>query len=206
MTRLINLTGKKFGRLVVLERANNTSPVYWRCLCDCGKTHNVQGAHLKTGNVTSCGCFANEITSVRSKKHGLHNTPEYKTWQQMKERCFNQSGKDYNRYGGRGITVCQDWANSFERFFEHVGWRPENCKSLDRIDNNGHYEPGNVRWATPAEQARNTRTTKFDVDTILVIRSLLAAGRSQKSLATEFCTSQQYISKIARRNVWSDIE
>jgi hypothetical protein len=202
---LTDLTNKRFGRLVVLNRSNTTSPVYWLCQCDCGNTISVQGNHLKTGNVKSCKCLAKEATSERSKKHGLHKTPEYKTWQQMKERCLNKNGKDYAKYGARGIFVYDGWINSFEDFLNYVGQRPNHCKSLDRIDNNGGYVPGNVRWATSAQQARNTRATKFEESDIKLIRSMLNNGIAQNKVAKKFNTSQQYISKIAHQKAWGDV-
>ena len=202
---LTDLTHQRFGRLTVLERSNDTSPVYWLCKCDCGGTINVQGTHLKTGNVKSCKCLAREMTAQRSTKHGLHRSAEYKTWQQIKDRCLNKNNKDYMNYGGRGIMVWSEWVTSFESFFSYVGKKPPNCKSLDRIDNNGDYAPGNVRWATSSQQARNTRSTKFTESDIRQIKSMLMQGASQGSVAEKFNTCQQYISKIANQKVWSDV-
>lgn len=205
MGRFIDLTGKRFGRFVVRELKDRKLPLYWLCDCDCGGTNMVQGGHLKTGSVKSCGCMASELTSKRSTKHGMNSAVEYKTWQQMKERCLNQKGKDFHKYGGRGISVYDAWVNSFELFFAHVGKRPAGCKSLDRINNDGNYEPGNVRWATPAQQSRNTRLTKLTSEKVANIRARLLLGEPQHSVGMSYGITQQYVSKIANNLVWKDI-
>lgn len=205
MSRFIDLTGKRFTRLVVRELASQSAPIYWLCDCDCGGTKTVQGGHLKTGNVASCGCLAREITSKRSIKHGLHKTKEYKTWQQMKERCLNQKSKNFSGYGGRGISVFDGWISSFDLFLSHVGFCPPECKSLDRINNNGNYEPGNVRWATPAQQSRNTRTTKLTAEQVTNIRARLRHGEFQSSIAQSYGLAQQHVSKIANGHLWKGV-
>jgi hypothetical protein len=205
MTRLIDLTGQRFGRLVVQHRVGVTSPVYWRCVCDCGGENTVQRAHLVTGNVTSCGCYARERTSQRSIKHGKHHTAEYKSWQQMKDRCLNPKSKDRVRYMDRGITVHPAWIESFEAFLADVGPRPEGYKSLDRIDNDKGYEPGNVRWATPAMQARNTRGTKIDDMDVGAIRALYNMGVRQHQLGQMFGLRQQHVSVIVNNKQWKEI-
>lgn len=153
----------KFGRLTI------TAPIIkgdgrkrWQCKCDCGKIIAVRDCHIKSGRSKSCGCLSVELFTKRVKKHGLSNkTPEYDAWLGMIKRCYNTG--DWNKagvrnYSGRGITVCQAWLDSFEAFLSHVGKRPSAKHSLDRIDNNKGYEPGNVRWADNITQSENRRT------------------------------------------------
>jgi hypothetical protein len=163
-----NLTGRSFGRLVVLgpveiKRYTGTARVIWLCRCECGSTARVPTSNLKNGNSTSCGCAVPEKCSKANTRHGMCKkrtsveTPEYRCWRKMRERCCNPLDKSYADYGGRGIRVCAEWMDSFEAFFAHIGPKPSPAHSIDRINVNGNYEPGNVRWATAIEQAANKR-------------------------------------------------
>ncbi len=126
------------------------------CRCACGTEKVIRNADLSTGHSLSCGCLKSDLTSRRNTTHGLSQRPEYIPWLAMKQRCYDQNCKHFSRYGARGIKVCDQWLNSFETFLADVGPRPSVKHSIDRYpDNNGNYEPGNVRWATPIEQARN---------------------------------------------------
>lgn len=149
--------GQRFGRLTVIEKCPNQRgarhPKY-RCLCDCGKETLVQRDNFARTN--SCGCLRAEQLVARSKTHGMSSTPEFKAWTDMRERCYRQTRKDFDHYGGRGIRVCQRWLDGFEPFFADMGSRPE-AHSLDRIDPNGDYEPSNCRWATASTQRINQR-------------------------------------------------
>ena len=166
--RLIDLVGRRFGRLVVVARAENDSRghVRWECLCDCGNATTVWGSNLKrkTRSTRSCGCLAQEARPARTArtftKHGMYKSPEYRAWQNMRERCNNPKHPQFKDWGGRGITVCPEWMDSFEAFYADVGPRPGHRLSLDRIDNDGDYEPGNVRWATHSQQMKNRRPRK----------------------------------------------
>lgn len=151
-----DLTGRRFWKLTVLGRDPllRDAKKIWLCRCDCGNERIVESFSLVSGKQHSCGCYR---YSKGNPTHGLSGLPEFEIWMGMNRRC-----QDLNepRYGGRGIRVCDRWAESFEAFLADVGPRPSPQHSIDRIDNDGHYEPGNVRWATRKQQARNTSRTR----------------------------------------------
>lgn len=154
-----DLHGKRFGRLLVLEYRRSERRWEWLCRCDCGGTKLILSCNLRNGSSRSCGCLQREDLSKRQTTHGKTLTKEYRAWRGMLGRCFVKTNKDYPRYGGRGIRVCQKWRHSFEMFLQDVGKAPTPNHSIDRYpDNNGDYRPGNVRWATVSQQARNRRT------------------------------------------------
>ena len=163
MKRGQNLTGKKFGRLHAIKVAwkDKAGTPFWKCKCRCGNTCVVIVYSLINKDTRSCGCLRKETsfkTGVSRRKHGLCGTPEYRAWREMRHRC-SPAYRDKENYYNRGIKVCQEWIGSgeFEKFFTHVGLRPSPRHSLDRIDNNRGYGPGNVRWATYKEQKANQR-------------------------------------------------
>lgn len=162
MGQFKDLTGQRFGRLTVVKFAERKGQyTYWECQCDCGKKTIVYSYSLTSGRTQSCGCLHNEITAKISTRHNLRNSKAYRAWRHMNHRCFNVNDKDYSNYGGRGITVYDEWAKDFVTFYDYVSKLEhfgEEGYSLDRINVNGNYEPGNVRWATRKEQARNKRT------------------------------------------------
>jgi hypothetical protein len=156
--RFIDITGKRFGRWTVLAihpKRDRRWAVLWLCRCDCGAEHIVRGSSLHTGYSTSCGCIRREKLKKLLTKHGMSEARVYGVWEAMVQRCTNPNNADYDNYGGRGITVCEDW-RSFENFFADMGEPPPGL-TLDRIDNNGNYEPGNCRWTSYSVQLKNRR-------------------------------------------------
>lgn len=167
--RLVDLTGRRFGRLVVVGRGENSSSggPRWACRCDCGGSSLSGASALKAGMTQSCGCLRRERleavyarNSAEGTGHGLSKRPEYSIWAAMLNRCRNPRVRGYANYGGRGIKVCDRWASSFPAFFEDMGPRPGRGYEIDRKVNDGGYEPGNCRWATKLEQAINRRTNR----------------------------------------------
>jgi hypothetical protein len=155
MTRKVDQTGKRFGRLLVIRQAGHAKSggIQWECLCDCGNTNVVHRSAL--GRLTnSCGCLMAENRKTMSLKHGMTGSPEYVAFSSMRDRCNNPNDEAWARYGGRGIQVK---FKSLQELIDCIGLRPSPAHSVDRINNDGHYEPGNVRWATPQEQRNNRR-------------------------------------------------
>jgi hypothetical protein len=164
----VDLTNRRFGRLVAVRRTDKRDKcgqAFWECICDCGNLTLVRAGELtrKKRIVNSCGCLQKELASEANYRHGCANvdtrTPEYSVWSSMKDRCLNPNNPKYPYYGGRGITVCPEWQRSFIQFLGDMGARPPGL-TIDRINNDGNYEPGNCRWATMKEQAQNKRPRK----------------------------------------------
>ncbi len=164
MPAKLDLTGQRFGRLLVVSAAppkisGGQSCTQWTCRCDCGRLITTYTGGLRSGHTASCGCATNDARVARFTKHGMSSTREHAAWRAMKARCENKSQTSYPNYGGRGISVCARWA-SFEAFFADMGPRPAGT-TIDRVMSNGNYEPGNCRWATRHEQNRNKRSNRF---------------------------------------------
>lgn len=156
--------GHTYGRLTALRSASGVDRgIMWACRCICGNEVEVNRYSLIAGTTKSCGCIKKERGYNGYRTHGLSRSPEHRVWRSILQRCLLPSSPSYAYYGGRGITVCEEWRRSFMAFLAVVGERPSLRHSIDRIDPNGNYEPGNVRWATPKEQARNRRNNRIVV-------------------------------------------
>jgi hypothetical protein len=161
--KVSDMLGKKFGLLTVIARegsrkAGSGVTAMWRCRCNCGaELVRSGGAIRQGGGGNSCGCTAGD----KHRRHGMKETKVYRAWQNMKKRCFSKTSPDYHRYGGRGITVCERWRDSFENFLADMGQPPSPAHTLDRKENNGNYEPSNCRWVVRKIQNRNKRTTRL---------------------------------------------
>ena len=160
--KLVDRIGERYGRLLVTGRvpSNNAGKAVWRCVCDCGREVLIAGTVLGSPRGSrSCGC-GHYVKHGFAGSEKIPRKVEYAAWNNIKNRCTNPTNPQFADYGGRGITVCERWANSFEAFLEDVGLRPSPDLSIDRINNAGNYEPGNVRWATSDQQRRNTRASR----------------------------------------------
>ncbi len=163
-----DIAGKRFGRLTVIERygVNNHRNITWKCICDCGNVVIEDGSSLRSGHTKSCGCLMTEIVSAQFKKHGGSKSRLYVVWGGMIARCTNPSHTAYKNYGGRGISVCDEWKNDFAKFqkWAYENGYDENAKThvctIDRINNDGNYGPNNCRWVDMKTQCNNTQRNK----------------------------------------------
>lgn len=214
-----DIAGQRFGRLVAMKPAGHDKGkrLTWECRCDCGKMTVVPGHTLRDGRTVSCGCYRDEKIGDRARTHGMRSVPLYRTWKGISQRCYNPALKHYARWGGRGIGMHKPWRDSFIAFFDYVSQLPhygEIGYSIDRIDNDGNYEPGNIRWATRIEQNRNTRKNHlitFDGETkcvtewsestgisAIVIFSRLYAGWTVERALTQAVQVQDHSRKAAQ--------
>lgn len=159
--------GRTYNQLTVLGKdgKNKDRATLWRCICSCGNEISRKGYLITSGHTKSCGCFKKQVTTRRSTKHGMarrgHISPEHSIWRLIIDRCCNPKNRAWERYGGRGIKLYSEWKESFQLFYEYIGPRPSPLHSINRIDNDRGYEPGNIEWATVEQQNNNTRRSVF---------------------------------------------
>lgn len=167
MSKKVDLTGRRFGRLLVVKELETIKcQVRWECICDCGSTCTRQSSALSRPNRISCGCWQREIASELGKSRRQHSQSQQRAasiWRGMRNRCNNKNNYDYESYGGRGIRVCEEWDSSFEAFYRDMG-EPGFRMEIERIDNDADYSKENCRWATRKQQMQNRRNTIFVID------------------------------------------
>lgn len=205
-----NVLGRTFHRLTAIDVADpaSDSAERWRFMCECGRKKTIRAENVRRGLTRSCGCFRNERITETIGTHGHAAlsvrggkiSPTYSTWRSMLNRCERPAEQSYENYGGRGISVCEKW-HLFENFLADMGNRPAGT-TIDRIDVNGNYEPGNCRWATQTEQVRNRRTTKLEPHEPEQIRWLSSLGYKQREIAKHFDISQRLVLFIVKGQVW----
>ena len=208
----LSIVGLTFGRLTVtaLSHLNHRGHPMFVCVCACGGKKIIRGYNLtsKARPVNSCGCLIVEGLVARSTKHGeaINGKPtaEWRAWNAMRARCENPDHPAYKWYGARGIKVCDRW-QSVESFIADTGRRPSAQHSLDRVDNDGNYEPSNCRWATNAQQTRNSRG-KLPERTVREIKDRLSRGEAHQHVADIFGVNRSTVSKISRGERWSDVQ
>lgn len=204
MTRIIDITGCKYGRLTVLQFAglSNHHESLWECKCDCGSEIKVKRSSLVKNKYPSCGCAFREVTSQTSAIHGLYRDRIYNTYNAMKQRCLNPNNPRYDDYGGRGITICEEWLSNFMNFYN---WAMENGYrddlTIERDDVNGNYEPGNCSWKTRLHQVRNQRRTKITIDDA---RSIRGDPRPYKLIAEEYGITPMVVIQIKNNYTWKE--
>lgn len=206
----LQIEGRQVGRLTVLGFSHVTryGAAIFNCRCACGTEKKIFGKSLSAGDrgTKSCGCLARELAAARATHGHTRNgrsSPEYAAWGSMLRRCETPSVPHYHRYGGRGIKVCKRW-HAFENFIADMGPRPTG-HSLDRIDNNGNYTPGNCRWRTVLDQARNREIVVLTVGKVRGIKRLLQAGCLHADIAAFYGVGRSAVGKVARRERWGDV-
>jgi hypothetical protein len=154
-----DIEGHRYGKLTVVEVFRDKGRQWCSCVCDCGNRTVNRVGFITSGHTTSCGCYRVMVMATVNKTHGRSRTRTYSCWRAMRRRCTEPGHHAYKDYGGRGISVCDRWLNSFDKFFEDMGEPPSKQHSIERIDVNGNYEPINCKWATPKEQGMNKRNS-----------------------------------------------
>lgn len=201
--KTLDITGQTFGHLTVTGRSEQTSPAgaLWECVCLCGGKTTTTGTKLRSGYTRSCGCLKRDVCIELRTTHGLANkTPTYRTWKEMRQRCLNPKSDKFQWYGGRGISICSQW-ESFEQFLADMGERPPR-HTLDRIENDGNYEPSNCRWATQVEQTRKQPKNKLSEALAAELRADHAAGMTFDALGAKYGVSKTTAHRCVRGITW----
>lgn len=197
--------GARFGRWTLVERDYGRRYHYWWCVCDCGGKKSVAFGSLRRGVSRSCGCYNRDAAKRRPANHGMAGSATYNVWASMIQRCRNPRAASFRNYGARGISVCERW-HDFREFLRDMGDVPAG-RSIDRIDVNGNYEPGNCRWVTMREQQRNRTNNKLSAESVAVLRAEISRGVvTKKALAQKYGISAGYVSHIEHRRAWKEIE
>lgn len=181
MAGKLDITNQKFGKLTAISfdyTKNNQS--YWKCLCECGNGKTIRLGDLRGNYTKSCGCLHKERASKASKTHGLTNSTEYRIWQAIKTRCLNPNSNQYKDYGGRNITISENWKDNFEQFLNDMGKRPSTKHTIDRINNNLGYYKENCKWSTYKQQNNNKRSNVkiINTKTNKIFNTLIEASKS----------------------------
>lgn len=203
-----DITGQRFGKLVVLGRGEDAVSksgrhrIRWECKCDCGKTITAYSENLKSGKTTSCGCYRIELIRERSITHGETRSKLYGVWSSIKSRCLNSNTVAYKDYGGRGISICDEWKNSFEAFrdWAYANGYKEGV-SIDRIDNNGNYCPDNCKWVISVVQANNRRSNNlitYNGETLTVTEWAEKLGKNPKTIFNRLYSGWSPIEAITK--------
>lgn len=202
MGAFIDHSGQKFSRLTVVARAENSTngDARWECRCDCGNTVTVRAAALRAKDTMSCGCMRREKGLTAFVTHGLSKHQAYRAWSRMRSRCNNPKDPSFRDYGGRGISISPEW-DDFGAFFRDMGPAPPGT-SLDRVNNSGGYGADNCRWATRAEQSRNTRAVKLSIEKARAIRS---DTRPYIDISSEYGITKQMVGQIKLGRAWKEL-
>jgi len=210
-----NIAGERFGRLVAIRALDERRKghIMWECRCDCGKVVIRAAGYIANGNTSSCGCWRDDLIGARQRTHGKSKSATYRIWKAMRRRCNCPKDSAYEYYGGRSIKVCERWGR-YENFLADMGERPPSL-SIDRIDANGNYEPGNCRWATQSQQVINRRpidtfgeknpNSKLSAAQAAAIKGRLSAGDKRKEIARDFSVSLSLVNLIAQGRIWQNV-
>jgi len=213
MLHVTDFSGQKFGKWTFISKWDSTNEfgVHYKARCECGSIQKVYYYHVVNNNSGGCRkCLSFKGKLNPCYRHGMHGTSEWSTWASMKSRCAQTKGEDYEWYGKRGIKVCERWLESFDNFYKDMGPKPSKDYSIDRINNDGNYEPGNCRWATMKQQANNKRwchntKSKLTDDNVREIRNLLLQGIPKSHIAKKFNVSAPVVFMISAKRTYKHV-